>query len=318
MLKINPRLPDRNSIVEAEMDAAHPEEIGYDVESTTWDAVAPLGSQNGPIAFIDGIQNLDIGVVEDVAGERPVGGIMASYAAGAMCIGGDPPLRHVLVERAIILGEGREHAGVTIRVGKHEMAYRPASCPGNDPIAFNQRLMDLRARLEMRVIADLGDGGGTTVVIDGRLPPIGPSKAIGLIKTPHILPFANYAEQFQLLPKLRTGERTPILKRRRSAREFYSWFVCLRAPGPFDFSLSGVVMLEMDTSNSIAQVRRSADFTACRLPRFASDPMRDPRAPQNLLPVGELERQLRRRLGDPAIIQRAIRRELMGVAVGNT
>jgi hypothetical protein len=317
MLKINPRLPDRNSIIEAEMDATHAEEIVYDVESETWEALAPSGDVGRPIAFIDGVQNLDIGVVDDEIGERPVGGIMASYAAGAMCIGGDPQLRHVIVKRAIIMGEGREHAGVTMRVGKHELFYRPFSCSGNDPMAFTQRLNDLRGRLEMDVIAALGHDGGTTIITDGRLPPIGPSRVIGLIKTPHILPFANYADQFRLLPQLKTGERTPILKRRRSAREFYSWFVCLRAAGPHDFSLSGVVMLEMDTSNSIAQVRAAADFTACALPRFASDPMRDPRAPQNLLPVGELERQLRRRLGDPAVVQRAIRRELMGVALGN-
>jgi hypothetical protein len=316
MLKINPRLPDRNSIVEAEMDVAQAEDIVYDVESPSWDARAPSGDGTGAIAFVDGVQNLDIGVVDDEIGERPVGGIMASYAAGAMCIGGDPPLQHVLVERALILGEGREHLGMTLTVGKHVLHYRSVSCPGNDPVAFSQRLMDLRARLEMKVLDQLAPSGAT-VVVDGRLPPVGPTRAIGLIKTPHILPFANYAEQFQLLPKLRAGERTPILKRRRSAREFYSWFVCLRTPRHYDFSLSGVVMLEMDTSNSIPEVQRAADFTACALPRFASDPMRDPRAPQNLLPVGELERQLRRRLGEPAIIQRAIRRELMGVPVGN-
>jgi hypothetical protein len=315
MLKINPRLPDRSSIVEAEMDAAQPEEIAYDVESSAWEAHAPTGAGGGRIAFIDGVQNLEIGVVEDTPGQPPVGGIMASYAAGAMCIGEAPPLQHVLVERAIIMGNGHEDSGRTLRVGSHTLAYRPVSCPGNDQMAFTQRLNDLRARLEMSVIERLEDG--CTTVVDGRLPPIGPSSVIGLIKTPHILPFTNYDDQFQLLPKLKTGERTPILRRRRSAREFYSWFVCLRTPRAYDFSLSGVVMLEMDTSNSIAQVQRAADFTACALPRFASDAMRDPRAPQNLLPVGELERQLRRRLGDPALIQRAIRRELMGVPVGN-
>jgi len=316
MLKINPRLPDRSSIIEAEMEEQHAEEIVYDIESPTWDAVVPSGDGIGPIAFVDGVQNLEIGVVEDEPGRTPVGGIMASYAAGAMCIGHDPPLEHVLVERALIMGNGYEDKGRTLRVGTHELVYRPISCPGNDQNAFMQRLNDLRARLEMSVLERL-DGSGATMIVDGRLPPIGPSSVIGLIKTPHILPFANYDEQFRLLPKLRTGERTPILRRRRSAREFYSWFVCLRAPRAHEFSLSGVVMLEMDTSNAIASVQRAADFTACALPRFASDPMRDPRAPQNLLPVGELERQLRRRLGDPALIQRAIRRELMGVAVGN-
>jgi hypothetical protein len=316
MLKINPRLPDRSSIVEAEMEEQQAEDIAYDVESASWTALSPSVDASPPLAFVDGVQNLEIGVIEDEPGQPPVGGIMASYAAGAMCIGADPPLQHALVERALIMGNGHEDRGRRIRVGAQELAYRAVSCPGNDSNAFTQRLNDLRARLEMSVIERLSDSG-RTVIVDGRLPPIGPSAVMGLIKTPHILPFANYADQFQLLPKLKTGERTPILKRRRSAREFYSWFICLCTPRPHEFSLSGVVMLEMDTSNSIASVRRAADFTACALPRFASDPMRDPRAPQNLLPVGELERQLRRRLGDPALIQRAIRRELIGVLVGN-
>jgi hypothetical protein len=316
MLKINPRLPDRSSIIEAEMEERQAEDIVYDVESPAWEAVVPSGDGVGPIAFVDGVQNLEIGVVEDEPGRAPVGGIMASYAAGAMCIGEDPPLQHVLVERSLIMGNGHEDKGRSIRVGTHELAYRPMSCAGNDQNAFMQRLNDLRARLEMSVLERL-EGSECVRIVDGRLPPIGPSSVIGLIKTPHILPFANYDEQFRLLPTLRTGERSPILKRRRSAREFYSWFVCLRAPRPHEFSLSGVIMLEMDTSNAMASVQRAADFTACALPRFASDPMRDLRAPQNLLPVGELERQLRRRLGDPALIQRAIRRELMGVTVGH-
>jgi hypothetical protein len=49
-----------------------------------------------------------------------------------------------------------------------------------------------------------------------------------------------------------------------------------------------------------------ADLTATVLPRFASKPHKDPRAPQNLVPIGGLERQLRRRLGDARLIQRAL------------
>ena len=43
------------------------------------------------------------------------------------------------------------------------------------------------------------------------------------------------------------------------------------------------------------------------LPRYGSSPHKDPRAPQNLFPIGGLERELRRRLGDPLLIQRALR-----------
>ena len=42
------------------------------------------------------------------------------------------------------------------------------------------------------------------------------------------------------------------------------------------------------------------------LPRFASRPEHDPRAPQNLLPVGALEKRLRHELGDVAYIRRLI------------
>src|SRR5439155_23110863 len=117
----------RNSIFEAELDEAQVEEIAYDVESAAWEAVPASAAAIGrcEVAFVDGVQSLDIGVVEDEIGQRPVGGIMASYAAGAMCIGQDPPLRHVVVERAIIMGDGREPPGVTIRVGGYEAAYRP-------------------------------------------------------------------------------------------------------------------------------------------------------------------------------------------------
>jgi hypothetical protein len=46
---------------------------------------------------------------------------------------------------------------------------------------------------------------------------------------------------------------------------------------------------------------------AATLPRFASQPHNDPRAPQNLHPIAGLERELKRRLGDPLLLERALR-----------
>ena len=43
------------------------------------------------------------------------------------------------------------------------------------------------------------------------------------------------------------------------------------------------------------------------LGRYASEPYKDPRAPQNLYPIGGLERELRRRLGDAGLMFRALR-----------
>ena len=57
----------------------------------------------------------------------------------------------------------------------------------------------------------------------------------------------------------------------------------------------------------VGAARRLADQLTARLPRFASRPHKDSRAPQNLYPIAGLERELRRRLGDPAFVERALR-----------
>ena len=53
------------------------------------------------------------------------------------------------------------------------------------------------------------------------------------------------------------------------------------------------------------------------MPRFVPPRSRDPRAPQNLTPIGALEAHLRRGLGDPRIVQRRLAsllaREMMHV-----
>jgi hypothetical protein len=46
---------------------------------------------------------------------------------------------------------------------------------------------------------------------------------------------------------------------------------------------------------------------------LASVPHTDPRAPQNLVPIGGLERELRHRLGDQHILYRALRAAAMPV-----
>jgi hypothetical protein len=51
-----------------------------------------------------------------------------------------------------------------------------------------------------------------------------------------------------------------------------------------------------------------ADRATRTLQRFASEPHKEPRAPQNLYPIAGLERELRRRLGDQQVIYRALRR----------
>jgi hypothetical protein len=51
-------------------------------------------------------------------------------------------------------------------------------------------------------------------------------------------------------------------------------------------------------------------MSAAVLTEFASLAVRDPRAPQNLVPIGAIEQELRRRLGDPLLIRRGIEKRI--------
>jgi hypothetical protein len=71
-----------------------------------------------------------------------------------------------------------------------------------------------------------------------------------------------------------------------------------------------VVRLEVSAGLGLARVRQLADASARLIPRFASDPAHDPRAPQNLFPIGGLETRLRRLLGDAVLVRHAIESQL--------
>ena len=114
-------------------------------------------------------------------------------------------------------------------------------------------------------------------------------------------------EQERLLSSLQAGERTPVfgLELPDQALERYAWYsrlVPLRSPW---HDHAGVVRCEVPAGIGIDAAVALADWVAALLPRFAGRPT-DPRAPQNLAPVGGLETWLRHRMGHAAIVRRAV------------
>ena len=105
------------------------------------------------------------------------------------------------------------------------------------------------------------------------------------------------------VPELGSAQRTPLFL----ARESYSAYVRIAPPVPFGSPWGGIVRIEVPESQGLARAQRRADQVAVTLPRFAGVAHKDPRAPQNLLPIGALERQLRHRLGPADRAARAIR-----------
>jgi uncharacterized protein len=140
------------------------------------------------------------------------------------------------------------------------------------------------------------------VVYDGPLRGRNHPGGVGYVKTQHVqyLPPAEQA----VVGRLDDGERTPLfLIGDRFSR--YSWY--LRLPGPRTHPLAGVVRCEIAGTCSIADAVGIADQVTATLPRFASAPHKDSRAPQNLYPIAGLEHRLRHLLADPALMERALR-----------
>jgi hypothetical protein len=80
----------------------------------------------------------------------------------------------------------------------------------------------------------------------------------------------------------------------------------LAPPQLGDSELAGIVRLEVSEAVGLDVAKRLADASAAVLPRFVPKRWRDPRSPQNLLPIGALETSLRRHMGDSRLIRRHI------------
>jgi hypothetical protein len=67
-----------------------------------------------------------------------------------------------------------------------------------------------------------------------------------------------------------------------------------------------VVRVEASADLTRRAVVDLADRSTVTLPLLASSQYKDPRAPQNLIPIAGLEGRLRRMLGDPRLLVRTL------------
>ena len=111
------------------------------------------------------------------------------------------------------------------------------------------------------------------------------------------------------VPRIAGGQRTSLfLNRQGQVDRAYSCYLRLADAEPPTSPVGG------HRAHRTAGIRQSRhglrpDRTQSRpvAPPLCGRRPRDPRAPQNLQPIGALERQLRHHLGDPALAVRAVR-----------
>lgn len=281
-------------------------------EAAAWAPVRPRAGATpaGCVLFVDGVQRIDarIWATGDRTGEETRQGVCASWAAGVVrCGEGRARVVAAEVRRGVLL-PGDPAGPIVTRHGD----YQPYPVPDSSGDPISQALGRARGDLEGRVAvtamgADRGPTGaaaGELLVVDG---PLGDRRhipgAVGYVKTHHVsyLP----ADLQRVVTALDAGDRTPLFA--IGDRRFrYSWY--LRLPGAATHPWWGIVRCEASGDLTRAEAVALADRVTATLPRFASQPHNDPRAPQNLHPIAGLERELRRRLGDPVLLERSLRR----------
>ncbi|MGE5596098.1 MAG: hypothetical protein ACM3S1_08700 [Hyphomicrobiales bacterium] len=291
--------PEYGAAVEPDGDEqGKPPEVDVTVErpAAAWAPIAPKVAAPACVGFVDGVQRIDarIWLPGDDGGVRM--GICASYAAGLVRCDGRAEVQAPPEHERAVFAPGIPQ-GIETSVGRYN-AYATV----NDKFeTLRVKLEDRRRELEITVAGSVSDCG--LVVLDGSL--FGREHvphAIGYLKSHQV----RYLEgpQHAVVGQLAPGERTPVFLTRTTWSR-YSWY--LRLPGPLAHPWSGIARCEAADTLSMAEVVALADLSAAALPGFASEPHKDPRAPQNLYPIAGLERQLRHGLGDPQLLYRALR-----------
>jgi hypothetical protein len=284
-------------------------ELNLDLEipASQWRPLDPDPTPRLPsmVLFLDGVRRIDARIWVHGGNPQPAPGIAASLAAGLVTCDGAAHIADVTVERGLFTAASDATDIVT---SSARYPARLAAGPGVDQLslALQQRLTNAEVQLAMTYRAQ-HPADDDLLIVDGPLRGrTHLDRTVGYIKTHHTtyLP----AEQAAIVAALRRGQRTPAFTMGTSWRRT-SWY--LQLPGTPGVPWSGIVRLECSAELPPANVSQLADLTARLLPPLASMPHKDPRAPQNLVPIGGLERELRHRLGDQQLLYRALRAAAM-------
>ena len=288
--------------------AASSAQVDTDVEvpAAQWAPVdVPTGLRSPDVVLlVDGVRRNDAGLWTAEEDGQSYAGLAASYAAGVVRCDlrrGVAELAAAHVGRGLFTAspsaEGVQAGSVRYEIhrvsGTGEASKLPAAVQG--PLTALEIEVSATAR-------DHGSDGADLLVVDGplrnrrQLP-----RTIGYVKT----------QQKQYLPpsltpvvtSLKPGQRTPVFAL-GTVWGGWSWY--LRLPGATGAPWAGIVRIECSPDLTPDQAIELAALSGATLPRFASSAYKDPRAPQNLVPIAGLERRLRGMLGDARILHRAL------------
>jgi hypothetical protein len=301
---VDPWDPSYGGSVETDLD---PSEVVVNAEvevaADAWGPIEPMAPAAPEVLFVDGVRRIDarVWITDDDGVSEP--GVCASYAAGVVRAGARAEVVQTAVRRGLFGASRAMRPITTHHVG---VEYSPYAAADGSPeslwIAIQEQMAVVE--IEMAGAARSEVDADALVLLDGPVTNrTHISGAVGVIKT-HATAYLP-RELHLMVGDLPERCRTPLFTiGGRGSR--HSWYV--RLPGGPDAPWAGVVRCECAASFAPAEAVALAEVVTATLPRYASEPHKEARAPQNLYPVGGLERELRRRLGDPDVLYRALRR----------
>jgi hypothetical protein len=278
-------------------------DVDAEVPAAEWAPIDVRPGVRSPdvVLLVDGVRRNDAGLWTAEEDGQSYAGLAASYAAGVVRCDlrrGVAELAGARVGRGLFTASpsaddvlaGSVRYEIHRIHGTGEASKLPAAVQG--PLTA----------LEIEISSVAREDGGDLLVVDGplrnrrQLP-----RTIGYVKTQQkqYLP----AQLTPVVTALRPGQRTPVF---HLGTVWGGWSWYLRLPGATGAPWAGIVRIECSPDLPIDEAVELAELSGATLPRFASSAYKDPRAPQNLVPIAGLERRLRGLLGDPRVLHRAL------------
>lgn len=268
------------------------------------------GVGHEPLAFVDGVRRGEAALYRYSAGSGElVRGAAGSHARGAVLA--DGAHRAGFLEESvdrIVIWAGEE--AVPLPEVPGGWSWQVAAVRSEAPEAPLAELQE-RMRREEAVLAESLSDRGLLVLCDGPLSYVRSTDRpiVGYVKTHHraLLDPADHAR----IPVLGPGQRTSVFGMDRTR---YSCYLRIAPTSAVSGPWAGIVRLEVPQSAGLDAAVDTLDRVAGILPAYAGIPHQDARAPQNLQPVGALERRLRHLLGDAGLAARAVRQAVWAMA----
>ncbi len=266
------------------------------------------------VIFIDGVRSMHQRIVVEENGKIFYGGF-GTYVAGALKLERgkrniiSTALIEISLKRVLLLPKGINIEKKELYIPGIPFKVKVEFIEENEPNAPLKKIQELMRTEEVRLADKVSqDYGGIPTVVDGTLYfPWKHANVVGFVKSLHTLYLPD--DLIHIVLRLRKGERTPlflIMFKDGELSKKYSWFMRLIDIGEEDFPYMGIVRLEAPGSMERDELSSLVSWSLS-LRDFVSSRMRDKRSPQNLLPVGALERELKKRIGNEYLINQKIR-----------